>query len=41
MRIKLQKELNGLILDIGGGGKGVISQRYPGQVMAIVKEETN
>ncbi len=35
MKIQLQKELDGLILDIGGGGEGVISQLYPGQVIAI------
>lgn len=39
MKIKLQKELNGPILDIGGGGEGVISQRYPGQVIAIDKRK--
>jgi ubiquinone/menaquinone biosynthesis C-methylase UbiE len=35
MRLQLKKEINGLILDIGGGGEGVISQVYPGQVIAI------
>ena len=33
--IKLQKELKGTILDIGGGGEGVIGQLYGGQVVAI------
>ena len=35
MNLKLQKEIKGIILDIGGGGEGIISQRYPGQVVAI------
>lgn len=37
MKIQLQKDINGLILDIGGGGEGVISQLYPDQVIAIDK----
>ncbi len=35
MNIQLHRELDGLILDIGGGGEGVIAQLYPGQVIAI------
>lgn len=35
MRITMQKEINGSILDIGGGGEGVISRIYPEQVVAI------
>lgn len=35
MNIQLDKEIQGLILDIGGGGEGIISQLYPKQVIAI------
>lgn len=35
MKLQLQREIKGLILDIGGGGEGVISQLYPDQVIAI------
>lgn len=38
MKIQLQKEISGIILDIGGGGEGVISQTYPTQVIAIDKK---
>jgi ubiquinone/menaquinone biosynthesis C-methylase UbiE len=43
MNIHIHKEIQGLILDIGGGGEGVISRLYPGQVIAIDKspEELN
>lgn len=37
MKIRLQKKLNGSILDIGGGGEGVIGQLYGQQVVAIDK----
>lgn len=33
--IRLQKELTGSILDIGGGGEGVIGRIYGAQVIAI------
>lgn len=33
--IKLTKELNGRILDIGGGGEGIIGRLYKSQVVAI------
>ena len=33
--IELHKELIGTILDIGGGGEGVIGQLYGEQVVAI------
>ena len=33
--ISLDKELNGKILDIGGGGEGVIGRLYTDQVVAI------
>lgn len=35
MKISLKKELEGSILDIGGGGEGVIGQIYGKQVIAI------
>ena len=35
MNIALKMELNGSILDIGGGGEGVIGRIYAGQVTAI------
>lgn len=38
MKIQIQKEIDGLILDIGGGGEGIISQAYPKQVIAIDKK---
>ncbi len=34
-RIKLDQNLQGSILDIGGGGEGIIGRRYGGQVIAI------
>lgn len=39
--IRIARELRGTILDIGGGGEGVIGRVYPGQVIAIdrLKEE--
>lgn len=37
MKIRLQKKLNGSILDIGGGGEGMIGQLYGQQVVAIDK----
>ena len=33
--IVLDKELNGKILDIGGGGEGIIGRLYTNQVVAI------
>ncbi len=33
--IKLQRELKGCILDIGGGGEGIIGRMYGWQVTAI------
>ena len=33
--ITLEKELRGRILDIGGGGEGIIGRLYPNQVVAI------
>ena len=33
--IELKKELNGRILDIGGGGEGIIGRLYREQVVAI------
>ena len=33
--ITLEKELNGRILDIGGGGEGIIGRLYTDQVVAI------
>ena len=33
--ITLDKDLNGKILDIGGGGEGIIGQLYTSQVVAI------
>ena len=33
--IALEKELNGRILDIGGGGEGIIGRLYTNQVVAI------
>ncbi len=35
MSIKLKKELQGKILDVGGGGEGIIGQLYGKQVTAI------
>ena len=35
MRITLSRELTGDILDLGGGGEGVIGRIYAGQVTAI------
>ena len=35
MRIALKRELTGDILDLGGGGEGVIGRIYAGQVTAI------
>ena len=35
MKIVLQKELQGKILDIGGGGEGIIGRLYGPQVIAI------
>ncbi len=35
MRLQLQKELAGTILDLGGGGEGVIGRLYQSQVTAI------
>lgn len=35
MRITLKKEFDGSILDIGGGGEGIIGQLYTRQVIAI------
>lgn len=35
--IELKKEITGKILDIGGGGEGVIGQLYGAQVVAIDK----
>ena len=35
MRLQLQKELAGSILDLGGGGEGVIGRLYQSQVTAI------
>ncbi len=39
MKIRLQEKLNGSILDIGGGGEGVIGQLYGQQVVAIDKRQ--
>ena len=33
--ISLKKRLHGCILDVGGGGEGVIGRLYPRQVVAI------
>ena len=33
--ISLKKRLHGRILDVGGGGEGVIGRLYPRQVVAI------
>ena len=33
--LTLNRELNGKILDIGGGGEGVIGRLYTNQVVAI------
>ena len=33
--IVIEKEWNGRILDIGGGGEGIIGRVYTGQVTAI------
>lgn len=43
MRITLSRELTGDILDLGGGGEGVIGRIYAGQVTAIdvSREELN
>lgn len=35
MKISIQHDLNGSILDIGGGGEGVIGQIYGHKVIAI------
>lgn len=35
MKIELKKELEGKILDIGGGGEGIIGRIYTNQVIAI------
>jgi ubiquinone/menaquinone biosynthesis C-methylase UbiE len=35
MRITMQKEIKGSILDVGGGGEGVISRLYPEQAVVI------
>lgn len=35
MKINISKTLRGSILDIGGGGEGIIGQVYQGQVTAI------
>ena len=35
MRIEIREKLTGPILDIGGGGEGVIGQIYGDQVIAI------
>lgn len=35
MRINLKKELKGDILDIGGGGEGIIGRLYTNQVISI------
>lgn len=35
MQIKLERNLSGSILDIGGGGEGVIGRLYANQVIAI------
>lgn len=35
MKIELIKELEGKILDIGGGGEGIIARLYTNQVIAI------
>lgn len=35
MKLQLQKELTGTILDLGGGGEGVIGRLYQSQVTAI------
>lgn len=35
MIIKLKKDIVGNILDLGGGGEGIISLVYPGQVIAM------
>ena len=38
--ISLEKELRGRILDVGGGGEGVIGRLYPNQVVAIDSDES-
>ncbi len=38
--MKLTRELNGRILDIGGGGEGIIGRLYTGQVIAIDNQQT-
>lgn len=35
MRLVLKKELEGAILDVGGGGEGVIGRIYGPRVVAI------
>lgn len=35
MKIALKKELTGSILDIGGGGEGIIGRLYGSRVTAI------
>lgn len=37
--ISLKKRLHGCILDVGGGGEGVIGRLYPRQVVAIDHDE--
>ena len=37
--ISLKKRLHGRILDVGGGGEGVIGRLYPRQVIAIDHDE--
>ena len=41
MRISIEKEMTGEILDIGGGGEGIIGRVYGQQVTAIdnIQEE--
>ncbi len=33
MKIQLNREIQGSILDVGGGGEGIISMMYPDQVV--------
>ena len=40
MHIILKKEITGSVLDVGGGGEGVIGRIYKEQVTAIVKNQT-
>ena len=39
MKITLKKELTGSILDIGGGGEGIIGRLYGSRVTAIDNRE--